>query len=367
MAAASACLPRAPPSSDENEEDRISALPDDILIKILERIDDLHAVFQTSTLSRRWAHLPRSLSRLLIEVANFLPRDESSWTVHQVMTAYTAVLRRLLPSSPSRNRAIKSLRLSFYLTDPYLCSIGNAVGDVMEHGNTDCLEFIIFADIRDPSYEQCVVFGQRFMSFFQACPMAFRCLTSLTLLRVTFRDSDISDLLNACNKLELLSLNSCDCVFDPVTGEDAALTIHAPPNSALLALETNCCAFARIDLIQAPKLGRLVCIDSTEVNPPLNFGDVPCLDNITLRLDALHWQTPFALSHLLSNTSTLSIMYLDFANQMIWIEPERPKHLSSILNNLRDVYLYNIFYECDLNWTMFVLEAAPALTNFYLK
>ncbi|CAN6168653.1 unnamed protein product [Urochloa humidicola] len=356
-------------SAVSSDEDRISALPDDILIKILERIDDLHAVFQTSTLSRRWAHLPRSLSCLLIQIADFLPRDKSWWTVHQIMTAYTAVLRRLLPSSPSSNRAIKSLRLSFYLTDPYLCSIGRAVGDAVEHGNTDFLEFTIFSDTCNPSYKQCVVFGQRFMSFFQACPIAFRWLTSLTLQNITFGETDVFNLLNACNKLELLSLTACDSVFDPVTGDgkDAALAIHAPPHSALLTLEIKCCAFATIDLIRAPKLRRLVCTSWTEANPPLHFGDVPHLDDITLRLAAVHFQTPFALSHLLSNTSTLSVMHLDFSNQMIWIKPEGPKNLCSILNNLKDVYLYNIFYECDLNWTMFVLEAAPALTNFHLK
>ncbi|CAL5083843.1 unnamed protein product [Urochloa decumbens] len=361
--------PRPVNTALSSDEDRISALPDDILIKILERIDDLHAVFRTSTLSRRWAHLPHLLSCLLIQVADFLPRDKSSWTVHQVMAAYIAVLRRLLPSSPSCNRAIKRLRLSFYLTDPYpyLCSIGHAVGDVVEHGNTDSLEFTIFSDARNPSYEQCVVFGQRFMSFFQACPIAFRWLTSLTLQNITFGETDVFDLLNACNKLELLSLTACDSVVDPVTGEDAALAIHAPPHSALLTLEIKCCAFARIDLIRAPKLGRLVCTSWTEANPPLHFGDVPHLDDITLRLAAVHLQTPFALSHLLSNTSTLSVMHLDFSNQMIWIKPEAPKNLCSILNNLRDVYLYNIFSECDLNWTMFVLEAAPALTNFHLK
>jgi len=55
-----------------------------------------------------------------------------------------------------------------------------------------------------------------------------------------------------------------------------------------------------------------------------------------------------------------------FYSLQIWIEPEGPKHLSTIFSNLREIYLYNIFYDCDLNWTMFVLEAAPSLTNFYL-
>ncbi|OEL18454.1 hypothetical protein BAE44_0020527 [Dichanthelium oligosanthes] len=178
------------------------------------------------------------------------------------MTAYTAALTSLLAtqSSPSSNRvAINHLRLSFYLTDPYLSHIGHAVGEVVEYGiTTDLLELAICADVHDPSYEQCVVFGQRFMTFVQACPVAFRWLTRLILQNLTFGDSDISSALNACNKLELLSLTYCVCVIDPVTGEDTVLTIDAP-NSSLLALEITTCAYERIDLIQAPKLGRLLC------------------------------------------------------------------------------------------------------------
>ncbi|KAL6619628.1 hypothetical protein ACP70R_034767 [Stipagrostis hirtigluma subsp. patula] len=60
-------------------------------------------------------------------------------------------------------------------------------------------------------------------------------------------------------------------------------------------------------------------------------------------------------------------MYLNFGDEMIWIKPEDPKRLTHVFSNLREVYLYNIFYECDLNWTMFVLEAAPSLNNLYLK
>ncbi|TVU18457.1 hypothetical protein EJB05_34559 [Eragrostis curvula] len=353
------------PSQDE---DRISTLPDHILLYILERID-LHQAIQASTLSRRWVHLPGSLSCLLIDVAQFLPRDRNkraACTVDQIMSSYTAAVRRLLSASCNHRAAMKQLQLSFYLTDPYLRSIGRAVGDVMEIGNTACLEFTIWPDTRHPSYEQCVSFGKRFMSFFRDCPAAFQWLTRLILDSITFNDSDIYDLLNFCNKLQFLSLTSCDSTIDPFTGEGAVLKIDAP-HSALLVLEIHNCGYERINLIQAPKLGRLVCTDWVGGNPPLSFGNVPRLDNISLHCAALEWQAPFMLSQCLSNTTTLSVMYLNFSDQMIWIEPEDPKHLSPAFNNLREVYLYNIFYECDLNWTMFILEAAPSLKNLYLK
>jgi hypothetical protein len=244
-----------------------------------------------------------------------------------------------------------------------------------KHGNADFLQFVINSDVYEPNYEQCAVFAQRFMSFVQACPVAFRWITWLTLQYITFGDREVSTVLNACSKLELLSLEKCICVIDLVTGEDTMLTIDAP-DSSLRALHITECADAGIHLIQAPKLEMLRCLDWDGASPPFRFGKVPCLDSIVLRYVAFHGQNPFALSHFLSNTTTLTIMYLDFAHQMvrrsaysdhfplgslvifsflqIWIKPEGRKHLSTIFGNLRYVTLFNIFYECDLNWTMFV-------------
>nr|CAB3463588.1 unnamed protein product [Digitaria exilis] len=361
--------PRNPVTASQ-DEDIISGLPDHVLLDILERLH-LHEAIRASTLSKRWAHLPRLLSRLLIDVAHFLPRDankRATCTVDQIMTAYTSTVRRLLPSSTSSNHRaiIKQLQLSFYLTDPYVCSIGHAVGDVMELGNTICLEFTTWADMHRPSYDQTILFGERFMSFFRACPTAFRWLTRLILDNITFRDSDFHSFLNTCSKDQFLSLTYCDSAFDPVTGEDIFLKIDAP-HSTLTVLEIHTCGFERVDLIQAPKLRRLVCTDWIGAHSPLTFGSVPCLDNINLRHNAQDWQTPFPLSQCFSKTTNLKIMYLNFLDQMVWIEPEDPKYLSHVFNNLREVYLYNIFFECDLNWTMFILEVAPFLNKLFLK
>ena len=272
------------------DEDRISALPDDILLDFLKRLD-LHTTIQSSTLSRRWAHLPRSLSRLLIHAAHFLPRGRKKgdpWSVDQVMTAYTVAVRSLLlPSSPANDPTIKHLELSFYLTEPYLQSIGRAVANVTESGKTNRLDFTIWTDVGHPEYEQCLLFGERLMSFFQSFPAAFKWLTRLTLQNITFGETDVHNLLNTCNKLELLSLSYCDAVINPVTGEDAILTIDAP-HSALLALEVITCGYARVDLIQVPNLKRLLCTNWIGGNPPLVFGNVPQLDNVALRLTALH-------------------------------------------------------------------------------
>ena len=56
-----------------------------------------------------------------------------------------------------------------------------------------------------------------------------------------------------------------------------------------------------------------------------------------------------------------------FVLLQIWIEPEDSRQLTPIFSKLRDAHLYNIFAECDLNWTMFILEGAPSLENFYVS
>ncbi|VAI85302.1 unnamed protein product [Triticum turgidum subsp. durum] len=48
----------------------------------------------------------------------------------------------------------------------------------------------------------------------------------------------------------------------------------------------------------------------------------------------------------------------------MWIQMEHPKQLTFTFRNLTNVGLFGIFPECDLRWTIFILEAAAALQNF---
>ena len=61
----------------------------------------------------------------------------------------------------------------------------------------------------------------------------------------------------------------------------------------------------------------------------------------------------------LSTSFSCACMFL----LQIWIQPEHPKQLTPIFRNLTTVFLFGIFSECDLSWTLFILEAAPALQN----
>ncbi|XBH74811.1 F-box/FBD/LRR-repeat protein At5g22660-like [Aegilops tauschii subsp. strangulata] len=341
------------------DEDMISTLPDHLLLGILERLD-LHEALRVGAASTRWQHLPHQLSHLELYVDQF-----HGATPVEMMDAFTDAARRLLsiypPACSACSRAIKTLGLSFYMSDPpQLSSIGRVVEDVVSRGETEYLEFHIFPPSSSDTTLLLAELGQRFISFSHACPVAFRWLTVLTLEKLAFGDADIAGLIKACDKLEYLTLISCRLV-----DHHSALKIDTPC-SGLQELWFVGFACKRIELISVPKLRKVWCWSWPCESPPVHFGHVPQLREVSLGSRAGVWQAPFALSECLLGATNLSRLYLNFGCEMIWIQPEHPKHLTTIFRNLTDVYLYCIFPECDLNWTMFIVQAAPALLNFTL-
>ncbi|CAM0878369.1 unnamed protein product [Alopecurus aequalis] len=348
-----------PLNGDQDDEDRISALPDDLLVGILERID-LPTAIRASAVSTRWRHLPHQLSRLRLKASRF-----HGATIHQIMRAYTGALWKVLnmfpPPTCNCPSAVRSLRLHFYVSDPQLNSIGLAVEDVVRHGETQSLKFgvgIYAPDTSKPAIPQLAAFGQLFMSFSGTYPVAFRWLTMLCLKNLAFRDSNVADLIRACHRLRRLSLKSCGLV-----DRHATLKIDAPC-SGLQKIEFTSFRCTRIELISVPKLRKVRCYWYRE-NPPVRFGYIPELREVSLSSHAKTWQAPFALSECFSTgAENLSTLYPNFRGQMIWIKPEHPKQLTAIFSKLTDVHLSGIFPECDLSWTLFILEAAPSLKKF---
>ncbi|XP_044968221.1 uncharacterized protein LOC123428118 [Hordeum vulgare subsp. vulgare] len=342
------------------DEDRISALPDELLLLILERLDLRDAV-RAGAVSTRWRRLPHQLSLLALGIRSFRRA-----TLAETMDAFVGAFLSVCPSADSnrespRSCAIKALRLCFYPSAPHLSSIGRAVEDVVSCGNINSLEFRISLLPAEYAVRQLVEFGQTFMSFSRAYKVAFRCLTRLFLKGLAFGDSDVTDLISACDKLKCLTLRSCRLAH-----QHSTLRIDTPC-SGLQELEFIHFVCARIELIHVPKLSKVHyhwCLD----NPPVCFGYVPELCEVSLIRQAKVLQAPFMLSECLSRSATnLSKLHLNFGHQMIWIQPEHPKGLTAMFKNLTDVVLSNIFPECDLSWTLFILEAAPALQKFTLS
>ena len=93
---------------------------------------------------------------------------------------------------------------------------------------------------------------------------------------------------------------------------------------------------------------------------PFCLGYVPLLQTVSIINTALSWQKMLKLSELLGKTA-ISNLHLNFRSEKIWVKPEGRRQLLPVFHKLRIVNLLNIPEECDLTWTMFLLEGAPNL------
>ncbi|KAM3189187.1 hypothetical protein ACQJBY_067858 [Aegilops geniculata] len=285
-------------------EDRISTLPDHLLLGILERLDLRDAV-RAGAASRRWRHLPHRLSRLHLDVRQFHGAFPAA-----IMEAFTAATCRLLSPPGERKCAIKTLILDFFPVSDDLSTLGRAVEDLVTHGETECLEFHICPPYEISTAPQRAELRQRIMSFSRACPVAFRWLTKLTLSDLAFRHSQVTDLITSCDRLKHLALSYCSLDHSP-------LKIDAP-HSGIQELEFSYFACTRIELVSVPKLKKVCCLSCLCKNPPVRFGYVLELHDITLRAPAKAWHAPFALSEWLPRSArNLSNLCLGFDTRMV--------------------------------------------------
>ncbi|KAM3245449.1 hypothetical protein ACQJBY_056652 [Aegilops geniculata] len=350
-----------------NKDDRLSALPDDILVNILDRLNVPQAA-RTSILSKRWTQLCAKLSRLRISVLDFLPEDVSHTTTDicddelvRINTAAVQATEGVLARRNPGEHTIHLLSTTFYLRDDVPISIGRAVGNAMATHLVENAKFFVRArkdDITEiDNDDEVVAWGREFMLFFDACPNAFGGLTSLNLNNLRFGESDISSILTTCKRLKHLHLYNCD------SGDGSTLQINHANLSELCIIS---CLLIQVTLNWLPQLTRLAFDGWIEFQDPLVLGHVPLLEAVSLSNIALSVNEMVKLSTFLSSTS-VRVLKLGFSSEKIWVQPECPgQSLASVFHQLRFVNLVKLPEGCDLTWTMFILEAAPLLKELYM-
>ncbi|KAF7087010.1 hypothetical protein CFC21_090237 [Triticum aestivum] len=188
-----------------NAEDRLSKLPNDLLLNILERVGTLDAV-RTCILSKKMQKLPTMLSQIVIDLS---PRD-----LVQMDGVVADVTDKIL-STRSPQITVRKLKLKFFLVPSRCLSIGKSVGLAMATQKLDAAEFEIMP-LRDNGCctdAHRLLFAQQFNDFVRDCPDAFAGLTRLDLRFLRFGESDIPNILSTCKQLESLSFFECDGGF----------------------------------------------------------------------------------------------------------------------------------------------------------
>jgi hypothetical protein len=118
-------------------------------------------------------------------------------------------------------------------------------------------------------------------------------------------------LANTCTELQYLYLYQCD------TGIDALFKIDAP-NSKLNVLEFAYCSWIQVKVVCLPKLEQLILGHWSSPYLPLTLGCVPCLKEVDIYSATVYYQKqPFKLSELLSGTTCITVLTLDFLGQKL--------------------------------------------------
>uniref|UniRef100_A0ACD5ZA13 Uncharacterized protein n=1 Tax=Avena sativa TaxID=4498 RepID=A0ACD5ZA13_AVESA len=326
----------------ELPSDRLSQLPNDLLLNILERMDTLD-VFRASFVSKQMQKLASMLSQIVIDLG-----DGELLGKNSIVADVTCKIL----SKRSPEITIRNLKVKLLLTPNDCRSVGKSVGLAMATQKLDAAEF----DILTPknSYlckdADLLNFAKQFNTFFADCPDAFSGLTRLQLENLRFGESDIPNILSTCKRLESLCFFECDARIQSV--------LHVE-HAGLIELVISHGKFKTVQLDCLPKLQRVAYTWILDENP-LVLGFVPQLSKLSLTNIRLSDKT-LMLSQLLANVQTVSDLYLDVISEKIWFRPECPRVLSHLLGQLRFVNLDNLPEECDIAWTMFLLEAAPSV------
>uniref|UniRef100_M8BXW2 Uncharacterized protein n=1 Tax=Aegilops tauschii TaxID=37682 RepID=M8BXW2_AEGTA len=313
------------------EEDRLGALPDDMLHLVLRRLDTRSAL-ATSALSRRWASLPRELPTLEFKVRDILPRRYNQYLRRRGWGVEDLEVVVLNPGA--RHRAGYSF--------PHHCFADpNFPGDSVKLKKlrlSNCPPLSAGPDANPPP------------------PRAFSALTVLIL-----QDMPKSTGGHVYEGVIRRARHWRCCTSDA-------------PGSRIkeLLIELSGRALGMIDLRALPRLERLACMGAPL---ELNFGNVPRLAQLNLTYDEdanaktlefalLGVRNLYLLSSFLSRLTGLEDLVLRFTGPEMWVL--LPLNDMPPLDKLKRLLVADVPSSWDITWIRYLLEAAPSLETLHI-
>ncbi|PNT69449.1 LOW QUALITY PROTEIN: hypothetical protein BRADI_3g55639v3 [Brachypodium distachyon] len=271
----------------EANRDRLSNLPDDVLLNILERLGTLDAI-RTCILSKQMLHLPAMLTRIDIGLSPLSPSPRNALTTHigllRANNAVADAANKILcsrPPPPHTVIAVRQVKLRFLLKLHWClshsCQEPGSLGSRNE----------VAENITRHTRADLLYFAKQFNKFLCSCPDAFAGLTRLRLQNLWFRqESDIPNILGTCKRLYLIQCDTC-----------RILSVLRVEHAELVDLRIALGRFMKVELNCLPKLQRMTYTFQAKPKPHKHSGR----------------HATFKLSQLLANAPSMSDLHLDFA------------------------------------------------------
>jgi len=343
-----------------DDDDRFSKLPDDILLHILGKTNIMSSI-RASFSSTRWRHLPSLLPHIDLSIWDFIHSNNTltnNKVVDEAMAAMTKAARICL-ATPGSERVMKTASLDLCLSANYLYDFGELVCEAIDNSNVKSVELALPTTSQNYDRADMMRHANNLVCFFDAMPNLFQCTTKLVLYSARFSEFKMHQILNSCEQLQHLELNSCD------TGYLSVLKIDMP-NSKISYLRLASCCFEKIEFLCLPKLSVFCCESWSSIGTPLYFGYVPCLEDLSLVCCAAKYQSGLSLSELLHDSTSIKVLTLDFYGEKIWMLPEGKK-LCTSFNKLTKMFIHGINVKFGLLWTIALIEKAPSLKTFGIE
>jgi hypothetical protein len=383
-------------------EDRISALPDDLLLHILGRLDTRSAL-GAAALSRRWAHLPRELSAVDLKVTDALPpryrrcldllhearhstglRETSIRLLaiagryeRRAMRAMVSSVRGLVSSRAHRRVRRLSLEIFDFSTS---ATINRLVADAVDSWRVQDLEVVARSTgplahprpvyrfpagriSRLPPGESPRLRSLKLVNCLPPPLDGFTALTTLLLrgLPCSTPAAVYRGVVAACPQLRVLHLVSCEFNRDKVTW----LVLDAPMSQIReLVIDGELMA---VKLRSLPKLESLTVVDASLL---LCSDAVPPLAHLSLVFASCPLDYSI-LNHLISrfmrilkDAVSVTNLVLRFTGPEMWIQ--RSKNPFSRMPNLKKLLVADVPSSWDVSWPHLLIQAAPLLESLHV-
>lgn len=392
------------------DEDRLDALPDDLLLDILRRLDTRTAL-GAAALSKRWAGLPHELPVLDLKVTDILPpryhrclrlrndarrsKISSTFSDRRLLEAIVARYERRAMRAMVRSvknllarrarRRVEKLSLEVFAYSTSAC-VNRLVVDAVDSWGVRDLEVVATPTgpltRREPpaySFPLGLISRKPGESRLRRLKLAnclppplrgFNALTTLVLrdLPAPTPAAAYEGVVAACPQLQVLHLLSCQLKI-----RSGRMVLEAP-KSEIRELVVG----GELMVVEIRFLPKLESLASQEADVLLcSSAAAPCLAHVSLAfsvgrlegggLAALNRSHRDCLIRVLvqffQGAITVKDLVLRFTGPEMWIMPKNP---FSAMSNLRRLLVADVPSSWDVLWPRLLIEAAPLLESLYV-